>query len=45
MLMDISIIGTVPEKSEAILNEVTKQYNLDGLRDKKFTSSKYSGIY
>ncbi|QBA22742.1 polysaccharide biosynthesis tyrosine autokinase [Chryseobacterium indologenes] len=34
MLMDISIIGTVPEKSEAILNEVTKQYNLDGLRDK-----------
>lgn len=34
MLMDISIVGTVPEKSEAILNEVTKQYNLDGLRDK-----------
>ncbi|WP_292009156.1 polysaccharide biosynthesis tyrosine autokinase [Chryseobacterium sp.] len=34
MLMDISIVGTVPEKSEAILNEVAKQYNLDGLRDK-----------
>lgn len=34
MLMDIKIVGTVPEKSEAILNEVTKQYNLDGLRDK-----------
>ncbi|MDQ0595117.1 tyrosine-protein kinase Etk/Wzc [Chryseobacterium ginsenosidimutans] len=34
MLMDISIVGTVPEKSEAILNEVTKQYNLDGLKDK-----------
>lgn len=34
MLMDVSIIGTVPEKSEAILNEVTKQYNLDGLKDK-----------
>lgn len=34
MLMDISIIGTVPDKSEAILNEVTKQYNLDGLKDK-----------
>ncbi|MFS4429284.1 GumC family protein [Chryseobacterium sp. S90] len=34
MLMDISIVGTVPEKSEAILNEITKQYNLDGLKDK-----------
>lgn len=34
MLMDISLIGTLPEKSEAILNEVTKQYNLDGQRDK-----------
>ncbi|MGC5743524.1 GumC family protein [Chryseobacterium sp. NFX27] len=34
MLMEISLIGSLPEKSEAILNEVTKQYNLDGLRDK-----------
>lgn len=34
MLMDISLVGTVPEKSEAILNEVTRQYNLDGLKDK-----------
>jgi len=34
MLMDISLIGTLPEKSEAILNEVTKQYNIDGQRDK-----------
>lgn len=34
MLMDISLVGTIPEKSEAILNEVTKQYNLDGLKDK-----------
>ncbi|ASK30385.1 tyrosine protein kinase [Chryseobacterium sp. T16E-39] len=34
LLMDISLIGGVPEKSEAILNEVTRQYNLDGLRDK-----------
>lgn len=34
MLMDISIEGTVPDKSEAILNELTKQYNLDGLKDK-----------
>lgn len=34
MLMDISLTGSLPEKSEAILNEVTKQYNLDGQRDK-----------
>jgi capsular exopolysaccharide synthesis family protein len=34
LLMDISLIGGVPEKSEAILNEVTRQYNLDGLKDK-----------
>ncbi|MCJ7933020.1 MAG: polysaccharide biosynthesis tyrosine autokinase [Chryseobacterium sp.] len=34
MLMDISIVGTVPDKSEAILNELTKQYNMDGLKDK-----------
>lgn len=34
MLMDISLIGSLSEKSEAILNEVTRQYNLDGQRDK-----------
>ena len=34
MLMDISLIGSLPEKSEAILNEVAKQYNLDGQKDK-----------
>ncbi|KFF02583.1 GumC family protein [Chryseobacterium luteum] len=34
MLMEITLIGSLPEKSEAILNEVTKQYNLDGQRDK-----------
>jgi len=34
MLMDISLVGSVPEKSETILNEVTRQYNLDGQRDK-----------
>ncbi|TZF92406.1 polysaccharide biosynthesis tyrosine autokinase [Chryseobacterium panacisoli] len=34
MLMEINLIGTLPEKSEAILNEVTKQYNLDGQKDK-----------
>ncbi|MEN5308861.1 polysaccharide biosynthesis tyrosine autokinase [Chryseobacterium cucumeris] len=34
MLMDISLVGSLPEKSEAILNEITRQYNLDGQRDK-----------
>lgn len=34
MLMEISLIASLPEKSEAILNEVTRQYNLDGQRDK-----------
>ncbi|REC49614.1 GumC family protein [Chryseobacterium pennipullorum] len=34
MLMDISLVGAVPDKSEAVLNEITKQYNLDGLKDK-----------
>lgn len=34
LLMDITLIGTVPDKSERILNEVTRQYNLDGQRDK-----------
>lgn len=34
MLMDISLVGSLPEKSESILNEVTRQYNLDGQRDK-----------
>jgi len=38
MLINISLVGAVPEKSEAILNEVTKQYNLDGLRDKNLQS-------
>jgi tyrosine-protein kinase Etk/Wzc len=34
LLMDITLIGTVPDKSERILNEVTRQYNLDGQKDK-----------
>lgn len=34
MLMEINLIGSLPEKSEAILNEVTRQYNLDGQKDK-----------
>lgn len=34
LLMDITLIGTVAQKSEKILNEVTRQYNIDGQRDK-----------
>jgi tyrosine-protein kinase Etk/Wzc len=34
LLMEISLIGTVPHKSESILDEVTHQYNLDGQKDK-----------
>ncbi len=32
LLMDISLVGAVPQKSESILDEVTRQYNLDGQR-------------
>ena len=34
MLMEVSLIGPVPRKSEDILNEVTKQYLIDGVNDK-----------
>ncbi|MDP9956835.1 capsular exopolysaccharide synthesis family protein [Epilithonimonas hungarica] len=34
LLMDISMVGAVPKKSEDILNELSKQYNLDGISDK-----------
>ncbi|WP_374459409.1 GumC family protein [Chryseobacterium taeanense] len=34
LLMDISLVGTIPIKSETILNELTRQYNLDGQKDK-----------
>lgn len=34
LLMDISMVGAVPQKSEDILNELSKQYNLDGISDK-----------
>ncbi|PZU84827.1 MAG: tyrosine protein kinase [Chryseobacterium sp.] len=34
LLMDVSIIGAIPQKSEDILNELTKQYNIDGINDK-----------
>ena len=34
LLMEISINGTVPKKSEDILNELSNQYNFDGVNDK-----------
>lgn len=34
LLMDITIKGAVPEKSEDILNEITKQYNIEGVQDR-----------
>lgn len=33
-ILELSIIGTIPQKSEDILNEISKQYNLDGILDK-----------
>ena len=34
LLMDVSMVGPVPRKSEDILNELTKQYIIDGVNDK-----------
>lgn len=34
LLMELSLVGPVPEKSEDILNEVAKQYLIDGVNDK-----------
>ena len=34
MLMDVSMIGPVPSKSEDILNELSNQYLIDGVNDK-----------
>ena len=34
MLMELSLVGPVPKKSEDILNELTKQYIIDGVNDK-----------
>jgi len=34
LLMDLTLIGTTPKKSEDVLNEIIKQYNIDGLNDK-----------
>jgi capsular exopolysaccharide synthesis family protein len=34
LLMDLSYVGPTPQKSEDILNELSKQYILDGINDK-----------
>ncbi len=34
LLMELSLVGPVPKKSEDILNELSKQYIIDGINDK-----------
>lgn len=34
LLMDLTITGTVPKKSEDILNEITGQYNIEEVKDR-----------
>lgn len=34
LLMELSMVGPVPKKSEDILNELSKQYIIDGVKDK-----------
>lgn len=34
LLMDLSLVGPIPKKSEDILNELSRQYNIDGINDK-----------
>lgn len=34
LLMELSLIGPIPKKSEDILNELSRQYNIDGVNDK-----------
>lgn len=34
LLMELSMVGPVPKKSEDILNELTRQYLIDGVNDK-----------
>ena len=38
LLMDLSYTGPVPKKSEDILNEITKQYNLESVKDRNESS-------
>lgn len=34
LLMELTLVGAIPAKSEDILNELSKQYNIDGVKDK-----------
>lgn len=34
LLMDLTLVGPIPQKSEDILNELSRQYNIDGVTDK-----------
>lgn len=34
LLMELSLVGPVPKKSQDILNELTRQYIIDGINDK-----------
>ncbi len=34
LLMNLSFVGPTPRKSEDILNEMARQYNIDGIKDK-----------
>ncbi len=34
LLMDLTLVGPIPQKSEDILNELRRQYNIDGVNDK-----------
>ncbi len=34
LMMELSMTGAVPQKSEDILNEIAHQYNIDGVKDK-----------
>lgn len=34
LLMELSLTGAIPQKSEDILNELTHQYNIEGVKDR-----------
>lgn len=34
LLMELSLVGSVPQKNEDVLNELSRQYILDGINDK-----------
>ncbi len=42
LLMDITFTGAIPQKSVDILNELSKQYNIEGLNDKNIEAENTS---